>query len=185
MEMNHFIRVYDDALHPQVCDGLMDLYDNNPDVHILNNNEPGKNYSHMAFTKHSYLNPMLYSKIVSSMGTAIKSYKSEVPETKYWPEEYAYEEIRIKCYKNTGDQLFDTHTDAFNLLSSSRILAFFFYLDDVPVGGETEFTNLGVKINPKKGRLLMFPPHWMYPHRGCPPVSNTKYICSSFIRFNS
>jgi hypothetical protein len=128
---------------------------------------------------------MLYGRITTAMGTAIKSYMNEVPETKYWPNNYAYEEIRIKCYRHTDNQLFDTHIDAFNILSSPRMLAFFFYLDDVPVGGETEFINLNVKITPKKGRLLMFPPHWMYPHRGCPPVSNTKYICSSFVRFAS
>ena len=33
------------------------------------------------------------------------------------------------------------------------------------------------------GRLLMFPPYWMYQHEGLPPVSGDKYIVSTYLLF--
>ena len=36
-----------------------------------------------------------------------------------------------------------------------RILTFFLYLSDVEEGGETVFTNLGIKVKPKRGRALI------------------------------
>ena len=69
-----------------------------------------------------------------------------------------------------------------NLLSCSRFLSFLWYLNDVDDGGYTIFN--GMKIDPKKGRLVMFPPMWMFPHMGEEPISNTKYIMSSYLRYN-
>jgi hypothetical protein len=182
--MNNFIKIYDDALPSEVCDDMIDLYKSNPNLHEFKY-EVGKNFNQFAFTNHQNLNMTLYSKILETISNSVNLYKSEIPETHYWPNEYVFEEIRIKCYNPENKQRFEKHVDSFNLLSSSRILAFLFYLNDVDKGGITEFMNLNFKVKPKKGRLLMFPPHWMYPHRGCPPVSNTKYICGSFIRFTS
>ena len=38
-----------------------------------------------------------------------------------------------------------------------RILTFFLYLSDVEEGGETVFTNLKLKVKPKRGRALLWP----------------------------
>lgn len=38
-----------------------------------------------------------------------------------------------------------------------RILTFFLYLSDVEEGGETVFTNLNIKVKPKRGRALIWP----------------------------
>jgi prolyl 4-hydroxylase len=65
--------------------------------------------------------------------------------------------------------------------TARRFLSFIFYLNDVEQGGETVFANLRVK--PEKGLLLMFPPMWMFPHRGDPPISNTKYILSVYLHY--
>lgn len=60
-----------------------------------------------------------------------------------------------------------------------RTVTFIFYLNTVEKGGETEFWN-GFKIQPKKGRVLMFPAEFTYRHRGNSPVSGDKYICTGW-----
>jgi hypothetical protein len=55
------------------------------------------------------------------------------------------------------------------------------YLNDVESGGNTVFGD--VIITPKKGTLVMFPPLWMYPHRGEPPLSGPKYIMSAYLHY--
>ena len=46
--------------------------------------------------------------------------------------------------------------------------------------GYTEFKN-GIKIQPEQGKLLIFPAVWSYIHRGFPPKTETKYICTGWI----
>jgi len=38
-------------------------------------------------------------------------------------------------------------------------------------------------VQARRGRLLMFPPYWMYQHAGMPPLSNDKYILSTYLLF--
>jgi len=62
-----------------------------------------------------------------------------------------------------------------------RILTFLWYLNDVDIGGETEFWNGVYEIKPKKGKLIIFPACWSYPHRGKMPLSSDKYIITGWL----
>jgi len=61
-----------------------------------------------------------------------------------------------------------------------RILTFIWYLNDIEEDGYTEFID-GTKIQPKAGRMVIFPCTWQYEHRGYPPKSETKYICTGWM----
>ena len=65
-----------------------------------------------------------------------------------------------------------------------RVLLFMFYLNDVPDGGETEFVYQNKKIAPKKGSMVIAPGYFTHTHRGNKPVSNDKYILTSWVLFN-
>jgi prolyl 4-hydroxylase len=45
------------------------------------------------------------------------------------------------------------------------------------------FPQLGLTVPAREGRLLMFPPYWMYQHEGITPVSGDKYIVSTYLLF--
>ena len=61
-----------------------------------------------------------------------------------------------------------------------RLLLVMLYLNDVEEGGETEFLYANLKIQPKKGRLLMFPPNFCYPHIGEKVNDKPKYIIGNY-----
>lgn len=65
-----------------------------------------------------------------------------------------------------------------------RILLFMFYLNDVDEGGETDFYYQDVSIKPKAGRMVIAPAYFTHTHRGNVPVSDDKYILTSWILFN-
>lgn len=65
-----------------------------------------------------------------------------------------------------------------------RALLFMFYLNDVAEGGQTEFYYQNKSIQPKTGRMVIAPAYFTHTHRGCIPVSNDKYILTSWILFN-
>jgi len=59
------------------------------------------------------------------------------------------------------------------------------YLNDVEAGGDTRFPQLDLRVDPRAGRLLMFPPYWMYQHEGMPRLSGEKYILSAYLMFST
>jgi hypothetical protein len=82
-----------------------------------------------------------------------------------------------KTSANVG--FFGWHTD-FNLYNE-RILAIILYLNDVKEedGGSTEF-NSGRKIQPKIGKVLIFPADLLHLHKGNMLTNGSKYIVTSF-----
>lgn len=88
-------------------------------------------------------------------------------------------ELIIKRYTPSQGDRFQAHFDSLGEVCN-RYLVFIWYLNDVESGGETQFVDLDVRIAPRAGRLLMFPPYWMFQHAGLPPSSGEKYILSTY-----
>ena len=62
-----------------------------------------------------------------------------------------------------------------------RAFVFSVYLNDVKDGGETEFLNFSQRVEPKTGRIVIWPAGFPYVHRGNPPLKGTKYILTSWM----
>jgi hypothetical protein len=67
--------------------------------------------------------------------------------------------------------------------SLHRVLVFMYYLNDVQVGGETEFLYQGKKLAPRAGSLVLFPTDFTHTHRGRVPESADKYILTSWVLY--
>jgi hypothetical protein len=65
-----------------------------------------------------------------------------------------------------------------------RVVLYMFYLNDVEEGGETEFFYQERKLKPKKGTMVIAPAGFTHSHRGNTPISNDKYIATSWVMFN-
>ena len=65
-----------------------------------------------------------------------------------------------------------------------RTMLFMFYLNDVEEGGTTDFVYQDRRITPKTGRMVIAPAYFTHTHRGCKPISNDKYILTSWVLFN-
>jgi len=67
--------------------------------------------------------------------------------------------------------------------SCRRIATYLFYLNDDFEGGRTQFKFNGevYSIEPKAGRLLMFPSSFLYTHRCEEVASKSKYVCTGWI----
>ena len=84
---------------------------------------------------------------------------------------------------NPGGGYHVWHFESSNINSSRRLGVYILYLNDVDVGGETEFLYLRQRIEPKKGRLVIFPSGYVFTHRGNPPLSNDKYIMTGWLEY--
>jgi Rps23 Pro-64 3,4-dihydroxylase Tpa1-like proline 4-hydroxylase len=112
----------------------------------------------------------------------IKEYKKSIniDEYSHLLLEFHTDFFMVQKYKK-GIGKYVYHTDGHNDIAKkrTRVITFLWYLNDVLEGGETEFINL--KINPRKGTLLLFPSTWNYPHRGNMPISSDKYIITGWL----
>lgn len=77
-------------------------------------------------------------------------------------------------------EFYDWHHDFIVENNGPRVGTFIWYLNDIKKDGYTEFID-GTKIKPRTGKLVIFPASWEYIHRGYPPKSETKYICTGWL----
>ena len=93
-----------------------------------------------------------------------------------------FNDFAIRSYK-PNEGFFVEHTDQHAGGSINRIFAIIMYLNTVDEGGETEFPQHNIKIKPEKGQVLLFPGNYLFPHKGNMPISNSKYIATSWVEF--
>lgn len=67
--------------------------------------------------------------------------------------------------------------------SLHRVLLFMYYLNDVREGGETEFFYQQRLLKPTRGQLVFAPSGFTHTHKGHVPLSNDKYILTSWVQF--
>ena len=73
------------------------------------------------------------------------------------------------------------HCETSNGASSSRVLTWMIYLNDVPDGG-TYFLNNDT-MEAREGRLVIWPPYWTHFHKSQISKKTTKYILTGWFSF--
>ena len=97
--------------------------------------------------------------------------------------------INLQHYKKGSGGYHHWHSEHFphpsdpQQKSLHRVLFWLLYLNDVDEGGETEFFYQGAKVKPSQGRLILSPCSFTHTHRGNVPVSNDKYILTSWVMY--
>lgn len=120
--------------------------------------------------------------------TCYKHYQTAISRdhSMFLPERYVMEGFRMKKYvKEKG--LFDLHVDSSDSSTANRFLGILIYCNDVSKGGETVFhlKDKNLTIAPRCSNIVMFPPFWTYPHEALTPISNDKYIISTYLRYTN
>ena len=167
-------------LPDDLCDALVELFENDVQHHERVDNQAKPTFTQLNLNEH-------HAKIVPTLVQyaidVLDLYKGDVPAAKYLPSAKYFEQFRIKRYETGGDDRFDEHVDIPNYASAKRCVAMLFYLNSVPAGGQTTFPFQGKVFRATQGYVTVFPPTWEYPHEGQAPISNTKYIMSTYLHY--
>lgn len=184
-----FIEVYENALPKEICKNIIERFEK----------DPNKQKGRTGAGKHSGLNlqckqnteVFLYGRndwkdidnaLAASAQKALVDYAAKYPSLKILRSARG-EGYKIKRYMNNGEDKHNWHIDVESDKSVTRFLVTLWYLNDVEEGGETEFKYQGIKVKPKAGTLVIFPPFWTHWHKGHVPVSNSKYAINGFIHY--
>lgn len=179
----NFIRTYDDLISPEVCQQIISAFEMNPDQHedvVFGNH---RSFKQINLQQHDDtwkpFSEMLQKVFYDSIGVYMRDCDIQ---RRMFPEEFAFENFRLKRYLPNESDHFDDHVDVGNYDSARRFLVFFLYLDD-NLGGHTDFPQFDISVQPKAGRMVMFPPMWTHLHAGRKPIDKPKYIIGSYLHY--
>ena len=179
--MNNYIQIYKDVLDPSYCKDLIHRFEKNKEHHETHDQGP------MSFTQINFNQHLEYQEDIDQLSNVYKKYVNKYRKdcaihSTQWPQQYAFEQIRLKRYLANDKDEFAPHVDSMNVESAKRFLVFFIYLDDNE-RGETNFPQLGLASPCKQGSLLMFPPLWPWVHQGMKPIEKPKYMVGSYLHY--
>lgn len=177
--LGDYIVIVDDAIPADLCEALIKTYDSHQDKVIWDTEV--YSFSEVNVTEAAAFKEQ--EEILRSITHKVHDSYVEYTSASFMSSQHGYEQHRMNKYEANDKDIFDWHTDVRDYQSARRYLAMFYYLNDVAEGGETLF-DLGGEgyhgVKPKQGRVVCFPPMFMYPYKGCKPVSGPKYIISTY-----
>ena len=178
--LEDYIQIYENTLSNQICEELIDYFENNKNKHQRIDNKGFPTFTQLNLTQNKEEKQNIHNFLLKKVLEYRDKYYKIFGE-KLFPSSHMLEEFRIKRYNIGGEDRFDTHVDVSDYPSAKRFLSFFWYLNSVEEGGETIFNKL--KIKPTAGKLVIFPPLWLFPHKGNIPISGKKYILSTYLHY--
>lgn len=184
-DLRHYIRTYDRSLPAELCSKLIDSFNSLARFQQRNGRGVRAGLDDSAWTELDVSRlsdaPFLsfFRQLVSQ---ALHRYNADVGLPIAVPDSPLLSPLILKRYRAGNEEKFQTHFDSINEVCD-RYLVFLWYLNDVENGGQTWFPGLHTGVAPRAGRLLMFPPYWMYAHQGQASPDQDKYILSTYLRF--
>ena len=174
-----------------ICDDIIEFHKNSP------YKKPGEVWGGLDIRmKHSMdatldRDKNLHERYTTLLKLVVDKYKELYPWCDYYCPWGMVEGINVQHYP-VGGGYFIWHTERTGpdvtlpdryRMGSSRHLVFMTYLNDVTDGGETEWANQEIKIQPKKGLTVVWPADWTFTHRGLPSHTQEKYIATGWLNY--
>tara|TARA_R110002012_G_scaffold128512_2_gene280890 strand:- start:286 stop:831 length:546 start_codon:yes stop_codon:yes gene_type:complete len=181
--METFIQTYDNIISDEVLQRIIKRFNEIEEVSSFSgegqfNTPLGRKDSSIMIENHS---PDLAQEI---QGT-LQGYLNQYQETYAGAKELQVIGYNVKMQRTSpGGGYHVWHCECGAKSQAQRQLVWMLYMNDVLEGGETEFLNQATRVKPKAGRLVIWPSAWPWQHRGNPPLSGEKYVCTGWWWFN-
>jgi prolyl 4-hydroxylase len=185
-DLSFYVRTYDHNLDGALCRQMVESFASLQRFQKQNGRGIRAGLEESAWTELNVTrlsDPAFLSMMRSFVDRALERYNQDIALPIAIPNTPLLSEFVIKRYRPGHNERFQLHFDAINFVAN-RYLVLLWYLNDVEDGGETEFPMLQLRVSARAGRLLMFPPYWMYQHQGLQPISGDKYILSTYLLFD-
>jgi hypothetical protein len=184
MKNNNFIDTF--YIDKKVCKNLLNYFNENK--HLT---KEGGSYGKIKTKKSTdlHIDPSSTEfevvDYLKELNKCLEKYKKKYPvlnsDLSYWG---ITEMFNIQKYKkNEGFPCWHIEHSNENLLPSKRMLVFMTYLNDVNTDGETEWKYQKLKVKPKIGLTVLWPPYWTHLHRGIISKKEEKIIVTGWYSF--
>jgi hypothetical protein len=180
-----YVKTYNGLVTPEFCQKVIKTFEKSDGEYIDREQRPSfteLNISQRFIDK----DPMwidIQNTLTKAFIDAVELYMKDLDLGPDFPSKYAFEQHRLKMYRNNDHDQFKDHVDVGDYNSARRFLVCFLYLNNVKEGGETNFPKLDYAIAPECAKILVFPATWQWRHSGLPPVSENKYIVGTYLHY--
>ena len=192
MNVKDTIGVYPGALSEELCDRLIEAFHEYKGHHYQGVTASGLDKRYKDTTDFDLMKVPeledLVSQVVEAANEKVDLYVRRFRTTdEFNTHEYLfgngtyYPVWQLQRYEQGVGHFKSFHTEGEYSEFYNRLFAVMFYLNDVEEGGETEFLHQSLMIKPTKGTFLVWPAPWPYVHRGHVPLSNYKYILTTWL----
>ena len=192
VNITNFIGVYDNYILPSMCKEAIDLFERENKFKRTLNRIDSENTNPLLKQDQQYtlgsVNLDIWweelKPIILNFDVAAKHYFENTGITQAYGQQEEglyFKHIKIqKTLPTEGYHIWHVeHGRGFDV--EPRAIAYSIYLNDVKEGGETEFLHFSKRVQPKTGRIVIWPAGFPYVHRGNPPLSGEKYILTSWM----
>ena len=170
-----FIGVWDNVLLDDFNNHVIDILDNSTQI-VPRTNTSVKD----AQLDIAAFNPTISNHIMCAVRACVNQYLDWYPFLK----NFHYHSTTCLLQKtNPTEGYHDWHSESNNIACINRTLVWSVYFNDLEDSGETQFLYQKLKVNPKAGRVLIFPGSFTHLHRGNPPYQS-KYIATGWLASN-
>ena len=173
----------------QVCERLIDFFDNNADKHTQGKMAGGFNPDSKRSTDLSIrprdLDSQDHAPVREYIECLYACYADYLEQWEFLKQQSPRVEIssfNIQRYQ-PGGHFQKVHSERMTISTAHRFLAWMTYLNDVDDGGSTEFVHQGIRVQPQQGKTLIWPAEWTHAHAGNVVNSGNKYIITGWMHF--
>jgi len=204
MKLKDTIGVFDNAFTKKECQSLIDMFESKirTGVAIEGHSSSGINNNKKQTTDFNLFNSQepqdleLRDMVINRFNQYLtEEYLNKHPHNDIFHHNSIvegktfYPAFNLQKYKQNEGHYNAWHTEKDHFGVATRIFVFILYLNDVEVGGQTRFLfkEKGEKqffgVKPTTGRLIIHPASWPYIHMGEMPISNDKYIGTTWLQY--
>lgn len=188
-ENKDFTMVWDDAFSPEMCKHVIDHFEYAKSMGLTYSRQRVEGIPTIAKKDDTYFpmdeqieelqiaNSQIFGQLRNTLQIATHQYIQE--HSGLTGKEFAFNTFRLQKTP-IGGGYHAWHHERGDNENIYRVLAVILYLNDVEEGGETEFFHQHKRIQSKAGRLVIWPAGFTHTHRGNPPISNEKYIITTW-----
>tara|TARA_A100000164_G_scaffold290224_1_gene263429 strand:- start:20 stop:616 length:597 start_codon:yes stop_codon:yes gene_type:complete len=180
------------ALSKFFCDELINYFESNPSQQVSGNigldgkfiiARDHKNSIEMDLDTHLPSNP-LFTTIEIVLGKNLIEYQKLYPYTKHLNNYSIFKRANIQKYNPTGGYLTEHIEHGTTGDSTTRLLAWMFYLNDVTDKGGTRFPRHNLTLKARAGDLYIWPAYFTHSHHGVASPTQVKYIATGWVNFD-
>ncbi len=182
---NSFIFEINNALTPDICQTIIQRFEANPEQQYqgrvgqqATQDQNVKRTTDLAASANEGwkdIDQILHR----SLGLALREFRQRYPFF-----QGPFKDIGYNIQRYQPGEYYHWHIDGGSHQFADRQLVALWYLNDVESpGGETEFLLQDVKITPREGKLVLFPPFWTHEHRAATVNQGVKYIATTWLVF--
>ena len=189
MFVTDYIRVYENGLplppESDLCNEIIRRFDASPNIkddveHPEGAAKPIRSYQEVMMNSEGFAD--IQTVMMKLAELTVAKYHNDVP-LRTFPKDIGCETYRMIKYRAGTQDRFAYHVDVSNHASARRFMGITWFLNDVERGGDYFFPIPNLRVQPKKGRVLVYPSLWMYPHSVEPALSEDCYMITTFLHY--